>query len=155
MADRGWINKATLQGYADEVRRLTETTDTGTPGEMLELLRAFEGGSVTIKTGTVKATGTSTMNLGTTFTERDYYFLMGTRGYENASIAPDQYVLMIAEIQVLNGKTTAKAYNYGGSSATAVKLNQSTGVITSTSAGYYGFNSGLRYHWLYVGGKLA
>lgn len=44
MADKGLVSKSTLQGFADEVRRLAESEQTGTPAEMLALLQAVEAG---------------------------------------------------------------------------------------------------------------
>ena len=158
MADKGLVSKSTLQGFADEVRRLAESEQTGTPAEMLALLQAVEAGAdIEIKTGTFTSTGNASVTLGTTFSGEDYYFLMGARGYNDSTVTISSRALMVAEIKCISGTITGVVYNYDGvyKSPTVSTLNQSNGKFTTPNTSELQFTGSMRYHWLYVGGKFS
>ena len=84
MAEKGLIEKSTLQGFADEVRRLAESEQTGTPAEMLALLQTIEAGmplpswisEIDFATVTSTSTTATSITIPTVLTKKPTNFLV-------------------------------------------------------------------------------
>ena len=157
MADKGLISKSTLQGFADEVRRLAGSEQTGTPAEMLALLQAVETGGNYEKLTGKKQLGSAmparSIDLGVYLPVYNNYVFMIFRGASGT--ATDTYLGNAVTLKV-DGSTT---YYACGSDSTYMETNNrleikdfSVGTISFyyTSNGVGGFSAGT-YTWTYVG----
>ena len=161
MADKGLVSKSTLQGFADEVRRLAESEQTGTPAEMLALLQAVEaGGGAVVKTGTITFTGSGkTFSLGSDIVGPDYVFMMGNAGYTSANGKHDVGAvtgnLRIALITCVDGtiSSTMCVYGYDPVINKDVTVNLDTGKVT-LGGSFINYSSN-KIYWVFVGGKLS
>lgn len=77
-AEKGFISKSTLKGFADEARRLAETTGGLTAAQALNLLKTVKAGTTDVQSGTVLlGTTSNTFNIGTPLKEcKNYLFVL-------------------------------------------------------------------------------
>lgn len=134
----GLISMDTVQGFANETRRLARSKETGTPAELLTMLRGVRADSVRVTTVLTQATNVSTFQLGMAIPDGDYRIIVVPRGsittnYPNALIAGyTQEVGGVTETWALYTGVTNDGQSTHGS-PTAWTVNRETGEITMTS----------------------
>ena len=155
MAERGLIERVTMQGFADEVRRLTETTDTGTPAQMLAKLQAFDGSGAEFFTASITAaSNNNTLQTGIVFPETKNYVLITIAPRVSTAVdAGYLYASLRRYIPDIDSDTTLTYYTATGSvvysNASTLRIaNYSTGAIHHSD---YKFKSGINYLVWYMG----
>lgn len=157
MADKGLVSKSTLQGFADEIRRIAESEQTGTPAEMLALLQTVEaGGGAEVVYGTVKTPSgwmEYRLECGVVFPQtKNYMLAVGLIG------VPTYGRIVTASIIVKDGVVVGGYYGSTPSSETKISRlyrtttqlrisDFATGEITSS----YKFQGNVDYDYVYIG----
>ena len=158
MADKGLVTKSTLQGFADEIRRLAGTDQTGTPSEMLALLQDFvpTGAEVVYGTHTTSSDET-TVTLNVALPEKsNYIFLMfhNSTSYVwnyGGTIISFAFIKEGSVVKSLTGETTSYNRNlssFNMNTQRSFKVsNFANGTVTALSE----WPSDREYYWLYIG----
>lgn len=163
MADKGLVSKSTLQGFADEVRRLAESEQTGTPAEMLAILQAVEAGGFNVLTGEAinKTVNSSVLPLGTSFDLSGDYILMVGIWLNDVLMGMSVREVYFGYIMSVGGIEKNYMFSSGSPSSDDVggysnrlQLNVSTGdltVLANGSTKYY-FDYNTTYTWFFIKG---
>ena len=163
MADKGLVSKSTLQGFADEVRRLAESEQTGTPAEMLAILQAVEAGSPLPEwiTEIDFATVTSTSDTDTSITiptiltkkptnilvfTNNYYVNTGTAKIEVLFQTTDDHNHSVVRVREMIADSPYVYMNSASSNPVAtITFSSSKSTVTITSVNQVCFTSRYTY----------